>query len=390
MATPIYPPSPLLVTRGNSSRSTFSTDTELDDTPYASSSGTTTPEDDDQTFQLGQMLRSILDDKPGTQQAGRRGKMSIETKPRTFTLAITRVKKVARSLAMFKKKVRGIYVTYRQHPSQPQRPEDMSPILISSPLRERFGKRMSLRTHPDESFYSLPNRRLSMQNVSSVNQSDQHAQITSRKFGTVSGTSSTFIKSAFRQQQSSGFSISNFSSIPQATVLSSNPPTPAVEKKVTLEAKDTSYKLGGLVPHLLRILLFVPWCAAVGGALLLFPNQLELVTFRPGYLPSPKGLRRFAHWADCAHQHVMIFFACIAILLWYDKVIGLSFTGALLSRFVYVWSYFSLDRNIPLGEDDQQSVYLLATDLAFAEDSVVVGGLSGENTIIRVHAEEDT
>lgn len=67
-----------------------------------------------------------------------------------------------------------------------QKSDDISPILISSPLRERFGKRMSVKPHPDEvcgsvslersqtsvieldlqGFYSLPNRRFSFSDVS--------------------------------------------------------------------------------------------------------------------------------------------------------------------------------------------------------------------------------
>ncbi|KAG2062601.1 hypothetical protein BDR04DRAFT_1164943 [Suillus decipiens] len=34
---------------------------------------------------------------------------------------------------------------------------------------------------------------------------------------------------------------------------------------------------------ILHGVLFVPWCATVGRALLLFPQKLELVVFHPGY-----------------------------------------------------------------------------------------------------------
>ncbi|KAF9219860.1 hypothetical protein BS17DRAFT_369871 [Gyrodon lividus] len=358
--TRINPPSPVFILRNNSSGSTSTTETESDGAAYAaSSSGTTTPEDDDQTFHLGHLLTSVLEDKSVTPRTDRREKITISTKPRTFTSAVKRVKKAAQSFAMFKKK----------------RPEDMSPILISSPLREIFGKRMSIRTHPDESFYSLPNRRFSMQDLSTPSH-NQPIQTISRRFGTISESSSSFVKSAFRRQRS-GFRLSNFSHLPQGIVPSSTP-TPAVEKEVILDNEDDTFKFVDLLAHLLRILLFVPWCAAVGGTLLLFPNHVELVAFRSGYLPSPKGLRRFAHWAECAHQHIMIFLACVALVLWYDRALGLSFTCVLVSRFVYVWSCFRVDRKIALGEDDQQSLYLVVMDLAFAEDSITVTGPNGQ------------
>ncbi|KIK91738.1 hypothetical protein PAXRUDRAFT_615895 [Paxillus rubicundulus Ve08.2h10] len=295
-----------------------------------------------------------------TSKSNRGGGITIGTKPRSFSLTMRRVKKAAQLLVMFKKK----------------RPEDMSPILISSPLRERFGKRMSIKIHPDEGFYSLPNRHFSMQDVSTLSHG-QPAQTITRKFGTISETSSSFVKSAFRRHRSSGFRLTDFSDLPRGVILSSTP-TPVVEKDVILATQHDTFKFGDLVTHMMRILLFVPWCAAVGGALLLFPNHVELVAFRTGYLPSPKGLRRFAHWANCAYPHVMIFLACIVLVLWYDRVLGLSLTCALVSRFVYVWNCFRVDRDIPLGEDDQQSLYLVVMDLASVPDTVAASGTNGQ------------
>ncbi|KAF8838577.1 hypothetical protein BDN67DRAFT_74326 [Paxillus ammoniavirescens] len=305
------------------------------------------------------MLPNVLEDKPMTSRSNRGGGITIGTKS-PLSLTMRRVKKAAQLLVLFKKK----------------RPEDMSPILISSPLRERFGKSMSIKIHPDESFYSLPNRRFSMQDVSTLSH-DQPAQMITRKFGTISETSSSFVKSAFRRQRSSGFRLTDFSDLPPGVVLSSTP-TPVVEKDAILDIQHDTFKFSDLLSHVPRILLFIPWCAAVGGALLLFPNLVELVAFRTGYLPSPKGLRRFAHWADCAYPHVMIFLACVVLILWYDRVMGMSLACVVVSRFVYVWSCFRVDRGIPLGEDDQQSLYLVIMDPASVPDAVTVSGLNGQ------------
>ena len=133
--------------------------------------------------------------------------------------------------------------------------------------------------------------------------------------------------------------------------------------------------------RILRILFFLPWCAAVGGALLLFPSYVERVAFGPGYLPSPKGIRRFAHWAECGQQHVMIFLACLVVVLWYNLALGLSLTCIVVSRFVYVWHAFCVDESIPLGEDDQQSLYLVVMGLASADGSFRVRRPGGGTTV---------
>ena len=125
------------------------------------------------------------------------------------------------------------------------------------------------------------------------------------------------------------------------------------------------------------------WCAAVGGALLLFPTYVELVAFRPGYLESPKGIRRFAHWAECGQQHVMIFLACLVAVLWYDRALGVSLTSIVVSRFVFVWHAFKVDKSIPLGEDDQQSLYLVIMGLASTDGWFSVNGLKGEHTVMK-------
>lgn len=141
----------------NHSKSTVSSsDTDVDSIGYASSSGTTTPEDDTQTFHLGPALQNVLADKS---KPAPREKLTIATKYGNFSSAVKRVKKVAHALAVFKKKVSATprsssFTKLSEHDNivigDRQRSDDISPILISSPLRERFGKRMAVKPQPDE------------------------------------------------------------------------------------------------------------------------------------------------------------------------------------------------------------------------------------------------
>lgn len=116
---------------------------------------------------------------------------------------------------------------------------------------------------------------------------------------------------------------------------------------------------------------------------MLFPGYVELVAFGPRYIPSPKGIRRFAHWAECGQQHVLIFLAFLMAILWYNCALGLSLTSIVVSRFLYVWHDFKVDTSIPLGEDDQQSLYLVVTGLASADGSFRVKPGGGE-TVMKV------
>jgi len=353
MSTSIGPSSSLnILERYNDSRSTVSSsDTDLSSAGYASSSGTTTPEDDTQTFYLGPTLQNVLADNSKHAPAE---KLSIVTKPRNFSLAMKKMKKVAHALVVFKRK----------------RPDDISPILISSPLRERFGKRMSVRHNPDKSFYSLPNRRFSLSDVS-ASSGEEHSATITRKFGTISGSS--FVSGMPRRGRGGprmpSFSGSSSSALPSPTSTTEAP-----------QAERGTLTFSAICIHVLRILLFVPWCAAVGGALLLFPSHVEIVAFRTGYLPSPKGIRRFAHWAECGQQHIAIFLACLVAVVWYNRALGLSVAGVVATRFAFVWGAFEVDWRIPLGEDDQQSLYLVMTGLASRDGSFRVSGPRGGRT----------
>lgn len=164
------------------------------------------------------------------------------------------------------------------------------------------------------------------------------------------------------------------------------PSSPRVVAQVPLD--DSSHKeresSQRILIIILRGVLFVPWCATVGGALLLFPQKLELVVFRPGYLEPLQGIHRFAHWADCAFYHAMIFLALVIALMWYKAGVGVPVACGLVSRFMYVWTGFQVDSNIPLGWDDRQSLYLLAKGTAFENRTVLIKGCEGEVRIAQL------
>ena len=111
----------------------------------------------------------------------------------------------------------------------------------------------------------------------------------------------------------------------------------------------------------IQILCFLPWCIAVGGALVLFPDHLEYLAFQTGYLTSPTGIRRYAYWAEYCLEHVVIFVTFLSLFAFVFPTTGGLLIGGLLGQFYHVWSYFSLDLTVPLGTDDLQTVYLLAT-----------------------------
>jgi hypothetical protein len=113
---------------------------------------------------------------------------------------------------------------------------------------------------------------------------------------------------------------------------------------------------------LLRLLGFLPWCIAVGGAIILCPSHLDFVTFRVGYQPPLQGVHRFAYWADCAMQHVAIFCGCIAALGWWNRPLGALLTAGVGAGFFFAWGTFVLDRSVPLGKDDRQTIYLVLTN----------------------------
>src|ERR1700722_503817 len=127
----------------------------------------------------------------------------------------------------------------------------------------------------------------------------------------------------------------------------------------------------GNVLILLKIICFIPWCIAVGGAIILCPNQLVLVAFGAGYQSSLKGIKRFAYWADSAMQHLVIFCGFVATVAWWNQLVGGFLLTGIMAAFLFAWGDFVLDRNIPLGQDDRQTIFLVVTNYGLPDDSLV-------------------
>ncbi|KAK0219152.1 hypothetical protein IW262DRAFT_1462780 [Armillaria fumosa] len=114
---------------------------------------------------------------------------------------------------------------------------------------------------------------------------------------------------------------------------------------------------------LLKTLLFLPWCVLVGATILLSPQHLEYAAFFPGYIASPQGIRRFAYWAEVAFPHVMIFFAFIVCIGTQHLPLGITLAALTVGQSVIAWHDFRYDSKIPVGDDDRQSLYLIAVTL---------------------------
>ncbi|KAK0200572.1 hypothetical protein DFS33DRAFT_168115 [Desarmillaria ectypa] len=128
----------------------------------------------------------------------------------------------------------------------------------------------------------------------------------------------------------------------------------------SLAPRFPDFSLNAVPSALLKILLFIPWCVLVGATILLSPRHLEYAAFFPGYVASPQGIRRFAHWADVAIAHVMIFFAFIVCIGTQHLPLGVTLAALTVGQSIVAWHDFSFDSEIPVGDDDRQSLYLIA------------------------------
>ncbi|KAI0648963.1 hypothetical protein C8Q79DRAFT_1007554 [Trametes meyenii] len=122
-------------------------------------------------------------------------------------------------------------------------------------------------------------------------------------------------------------------------------------------------------PPLVRALLFmlfVPWCVAVGGAILLAPASAGALAFRGGFVRGaapPRGLRRLAYWADNAYEHVFVFLAVAAVALFYaDPRRAVWVLAAAVVRIAWVWGGYRPGEGLHLrvGQNDQESLWLVA------------------------------
>ncbi|EGO03097.1 hypothetical protein SERLA73DRAFT_158717 [Serpula lacrymans var. lacrymans S7.3] len=311
-----------------SSRSsmTSSSDTDDSDAFSISSSGLTTPADEDPQSDY---FPEDIDEKSKTSKPKYPSLGNLKactsdfqsSSPRPLSATLQKAKRVAQNMMAFKRK---------------------------ASMRKRYAT-----DHESERFYTLPNQYLT--ETIDVSETDQQ-----ESFDTVTESS---IQDAIGPEDAEEHHSLNPRRVPLSL------------KTTILAALGTGNKSlpSSFIILACKLICFIPWCISVGGAIVLFPNHMELVAFTPGYLSSPKGLRRFAHWADCAYHHIMIFLSVVVVLTWYNPQLGVSLGGAVSARALYVWNNFSIDKTIPLGEDDQQSLYLIMTDSAFNDDRVIIG-----------------
>lgn len=117
-----------------------------------------------------------------------------------------------------------------------------------------------------------------------------------------------------------------------------------------------------LIHTLILALCFPFWTFAVGGCIFLSPiTHLDAITFGSGFIPPPRSdIARFGYWAENAIPHMCTFLAGLCFLIWWRLDLGISVLVIVLSLFWRAWSDFELDKDILLGEDDRQSVYLVS------------------------------
>ncbi|KAF9647610.1 hypothetical protein BDM02DRAFT_3270142 [Thelephora ganbajun] len=154
-------------------------------------------------------------------------------------------------------------------------------------------------------------------------------------------------------------------------------PTPRLHRRLTWACRqslvpdlaggeDTAQPAPWTIQRLLRPLIlalcFPFWTFAVGGCIFLSPtNHLDAIAFSSGFvLPPPSDIARFGYWSENAVPHMCTFLAGLCFLIRWRLDLGFSVLVIVLCLFWRAWSNFELDKDIPLGGDDRQSIYLVS------------------------------
>ena len=127
-------------------------------------------------------------------------------------------------------------------------------------------------------------------------------------------------------------------------------------------AQPTLWTIQQLLHALILVFCFPFWTFAVGGCIFLHPTtHLDAITFSSGFvLPPPSDIARFGYWAENAISHMCTFLAGLCFLIWWRLDLGLPVLVVVLCLFWKAWSHFELDKDVPLGEDDRQTIYLIS------------------------------
>ena len=141
---------------------------------------------------------------------------------------------------------------------------------------------------------------------------------------------------------------------------------PAGDEGTTLPVPQIIQRLSRVF---VLVLCFPFWTFAVGGCIFLCPaTYLDIVTFGSGFVPPPlSGIARFGYWAENAIPHMCTFLAGLCFLIWWRPDLGLSTLVVVLCLFRRAWSHFELDKDVPLGEDDRQTIYLISMELSLGD-----------------------
>lgn len=146
---------------------------------------------------------------------------------------------------------------------------------------------------------------------------------------------------------------------------------PTAEEPVTAVTAKSS-GMSRLI-SLAKVVSFLPWIIAAGCAFLLFPQNLEFLIFQTGYISANTKLQRFAVLAEISNVAVIFAFAVALVGFSYSVDVFSVLICVILARLMFAWKDFRFDQTIPLGEDDQQSVYriFMVDHYGITNDTVV-------------------
>jgi len=135
---------------------------------------------------------------------------------------------------------------------------------------------------------------------------------------------------------------------------------------------------------LLKVLLFVPWCALVGAAILFSPGSLDRLNslyFSPSYMKDLTGARRLIHWVEYAPMFVFIFVGCMTLAAYYTPMDGAArlvtvMTGLALGcgRGAMTWISVSSGEK-DMDDDVKADLYIAMKSYVSGDTEVAYNGM---------------